>query len=206
MKISPALSAFFQQPQNSVLLVFDKFRDVLLVQDELIIITVLPAGPADLPPEGIAHVVFGKCDQGHAVDPLPAQRVHTVADHPAPDSLSAEFPGDTHMVQTSLTPVAAAQDRPDNFFAAHRHNTRGGISLQKAVYLFFCIVYTSDPESVNGHPQMAHLLIVFDDHGAHTDLIRHFLLCHKPLILRNRSICPIDRCCHLLIFTHVIPL
>jgi hypothetical protein len=34
---------------------------------------------------------------------------------------------------------------------------------------------------------MTNLLIVFDDHGPHTDLIRHFLLCHKSLNLCNRS-------------------
>lgn len=153
-----------------IFLVFHESDDIFFVQDKLVIVAVLPAGPADLSPEGIAHIIFGEGDQRDAVDALSSQRIHAVSDHPAPDALPAVFLGHTYMVEASLSPVAAAEDRTYDLLTADRDDTRRGISFQKTVYFFSGIIYAPDSEALNRHPQMPHLLIVLDDHGTDTNL------------------------------------
>ena len=108
-------------------LVFHEFCDILLVQYKLVIIAVLPAGPANLSPESISNIIFGKRDQGDPVDPLPSQGIHTVPHHPASYALPAELLCYADMVETSLPPVASAQDRTDHFLSADRYHTCRGI-------------------------------------------------------------------------------
>jgi hypothetical protein len=110
-------------------LILNKSRDVFFIKFKLIIVAVLPAGPPDLSPEGIAHIIFGKGDQRHPVDPVPAKGIHTVTHHAASDSLPAVFFGNAYMIQAALPAVAPAQDRTHDLFTADCHNTGGGISF-----------------------------------------------------------------------------
>lgn len=115
--------------RERLLLVFHEFYDILLIQDKLIIIAVLSAGPADLSPEGIADIVFGKGDQRDPVDPLSAKSIHAVAYHLPSDPLSAEFTGYTYMIEAPLPSVASAQDRTDDLLAADSDDACRGISI-----------------------------------------------------------------------------
>ena len=108
-------------------LTFNKSGYIFFIQYEIVVIQILTMFPADLSPESVARVVFGKGDQGDLVDPLGPEGIHAVNDHIPADAAPPQRLGDTYMVEVTLPSVTAAENGAYDPAILFRHHAGGRV-------------------------------------------------------------------------------
>ena len=131
---------------------------------ELVVVDVVLPRPAYPVPEGIASVVAGEGDEGYAVNAHDLQLVHAEAYHPGADTPAAVFPGYADMIQGSLPPVGAAEDRAHDLPVKSRPDRRRRVPADEALHILAGIVQRADAETADGHPQRPHIVIIICCH------------------------------------------